>query len=141
MSLRDEEKWFEEMQTLLPEERPFALEIRSDDEWILVGSCGLFNFNVQARNAELGIMIGRKELWDQGYGTESVRLLLAHSFLTLNLNRVYLRVFEGNDRARRVYHNVGFIDEGRLRQDQYRDGSYEATIMMGILRNEWDEND
>jgi RimJ/RimL family protein N-acetyltransferase len=38
-----------------------------------------------------------------------------------------------------VYQKAGFNEEGRLRQDQYRDGAYLDTILMGILRDEWSQ--
>lgn len=141
MSHSEEEKWFEALQLLKPEERILAIDIRSGEDWRHVGSCGLFNFNYLARNAELGILIGEKSQWDHGFGTEAMELLLKHAFHTLNLNRVFLRVFESNGRAQRVYKKVGFIEEGRLREDQYRNGSFEATILMGILREEWETSE
>jgi RimJ/RimL family protein N-acetyltransferase len=44
--------------------------------------------------------------------------LLRHAFVTLNLNRVSLRVFKSNQRAMKVYERVGFKLEGRLREDR-----------------------
>jgi RimJ/RimL family protein N-acetyltransferase len=51
--------------------------------------------------------------------------------------RVWLEVYEYNKRGLRVYENVGFRVEGRLRQDTFREGRYWDTILMGILREEW----
>jgi RimJ/RimL family protein N-acetyltransferase len=82
-------------------------------------------------------MIGDKTCWGKGYGTEVMSLLLRHCFGTLNLNRVQLRVFSRNARARRTYEKVGFIEEGTLRQAGYNQGKYDDTIIMGILRSEW----
>ena len=45
-----------------------------------------------------GISIGVKEEWDHGYGTEATELMLQHAFGTLNLNRVWLHVYEDNER-------------------------------------------
>ncbi len=86
---------------------------------------------------ELGIIIGEKSAWDQGFGTDVVRTLLRHAFDTLNLNRVVLRVFETNLRAMQVYKKIGFVEEGRLRQDHFIDGKYVDVVIMGILRVEW----
>jgi len=85
----------------------------------------------------LGIIIGDKSAWDQGFGTDAVRALLRHAFETLNLNRVALRVFETNLRAIQVYKKIGFIEEGRLRQDHFIDGQYVDVLLMGILCVEW----
>jgi diamine N-acetyltransferase len=95
---------------------------------------GLHRLDFKDRKAELGISIGAKEEWDKGYGTEAVRLMVRYSFLTLNLNRVYLRAIEHNARAIRVYEGVGFRKEGLLRQDCFRDGRYWDMVVMGILK-------
>ncbi|HEX9680299.1 MAG TPA: GNAT family protein, partial [Anaerolineales bacterium] len=88
-------------------------------------------------SAELGIMLGEKTLWGRGYGTDTMRILVRHGFDTLNLNRIFLRVYESNLRAMRVYDRLGFREEGRLRQDHYVDGTYEDTVIMGLLCEEW----
>ena len=49
--------------------------------------------------AQLGIMIGERDCWDQGYGTEALKLMIEHGFSTLNLNRISLFVYENNPRA------------------------------------------
>ena len=95
------------------------------------------NIKKVAHNAELGIVIGDKAYWDKGYGAEVMHTLLRHGFGTLNLHRIYLRVFDNNPRAIKVYLRAGFTEEGRLREDRYHDGRYNDTIVMGILRAEW----
>lgn len=103
----------------------------------LIGGAGFRFFNWPARHAGFGIAIGEKDCWNKGLGTEATCLLLNHAFDTLNLNRVWLDVYEFNARAVRVYEKLGFQHEGRLRQDVYRDGQYWDTLRMGILREEW----
>ena len=103
----------------------------------LVGGTGLHDIDPRNRHAALGIMIGDKTAWGKGYGSEATRLMVRHAFHTLNLNRVYLEVYEYNDRARHVYEKIGFRIEGRLRQHTFRDGRYWDTFVMGVLRDEW----
>ncbi len=93
MSLAEEEKWFQDILSREPVEKPFAIDVLEDEAWVHVGSAGLFTFDHQARRAELGIAIGAKKYWDRGYGTRAERLLLHHAFDNLNLNRVGLVVF------------------------------------------------
>jgi RimJ/RimL family protein N-acetyltransferase len=121
------------------EERPLCIEARQDDGWQLIGNSGFFSIDWRNRNAELGIFIGDKNYRDQGYGTEGVRLLLRHGFSTLNLHRIFLRVFEDNPRAIRAYEKAGFIHEGRQRQAEYHDGQFHDVLFMSVLRPEWAE--
>jgi RimJ/RimL family protein N-acetyltransferase len=137
LSMDDEEAWFEQMRQQDAEQRPLAIEVREEGDWRLVGNVGLMDLRSANRSAELGIFIGNKSLWDKGYGTEAVELMLRHAFDTLNLNRVFLRVFATNERARRCYQKVGFVPEGTLRQAVFRHGRYVDMHIMSILRHEW----
>jgi RimJ/RimL family protein N-acetyltransferase len=84
-------------------------------------------------------MIGEKSFWNLGYGTEAVRLLVAHGFQSLNLNRIALHVFQDNPRAIRAYEKAGFTHEGRQRQGEFHQGKYVDVLLMSILRSEWQE--
>lgn len=138
MSMRDEEAWFENVGKRPPEERPLAIEMRDGQGWRLIGNSGIFDVDHVARSGEIGIMIGDKSAWNQGLGTEAMTLLLRHGFETLNLNRIYLRVYAENPRARRSYEKAGFVLEGTMRQAAFKRGAYGDVHIMSVLRREWD---
>ena len=115
-----------------------AVIVRRDVD-VAVGVTGLHQFDHKARHAVFGITIGDKEAWGLGFGTEATFLMVRHAFETLNLNRVMLQVYEHNPAGLRVYEKVGFRKEGVLRQDCYREGRYLDTVVMGMLRTEWEE--
>jgi diamine N-acetyltransferase len=137
MSMAQEEQWFDNMLKRPVEEHPLSIEVQNKNEWIIIGNIGYFDFDSIAQSAESGILIGDKDYWNKGYGTEAMKLLLKHGFETLNLNRVFLRVYEDNPRAIRCYEKVGFIHEGRMRQARFSKGKYVDILFMGILREEW----
>jgi diamine N-acetyltransferase len=137
MSNVEEEQWFERVMHRDPNEKPLAIEVRHGEGWRLIGNCGVFGIEWVNSAGELGIMIGDKSAWDKGYGTEVMNLLLRHCFETLNLNRVFLKVFASNARARRAYEKSGFVVEGRLREAVYKHGKYDDIILMSVLRSEW----
>ena len=116
MSSVDEEKWFENVMQRPQAEKPLVIDMRTGEGWRLIGNSSFFDFDWVARSAEVGIMIGDKTVWGQGYGTEVMTLLLRHGFETLNLNRICLRVYAENKRAIRTYEKAGFAHEGRMRQ-------------------------
>jgi RimJ/RimL family protein N-acetyltransferase len=120
-----------------PDERPLVIEISEGDGWRMIGNLSLLNIDWRNRSAEVGIFIGDKSCWNQGYGTEAMKLMLRHAFEMLNLNRVYLRVYETNPRAIRAYQKAGYVVEGRDRQGEYRNGKYWDVIRMSVLRKEW----
>lgn len=133
MRLEDEEDWYGSLIERDEAERPLSIDVLDDDRWVHVGSCNFNDLDWRVRKTELGILIGEKRYWDQGIGTEAMRLMLTHAFDSLNLNRVYLQVFAHNERAIHLYSKLGFQEEGRLRQDHFFQGQYIDTLVMGLL--------
>ena len=54
------------------------------------------------------IVIGEKDAWGHGYGTEATRLVMDEAFDNLGLDEVRLEVFSHNGRAIAAYQRVGF---------------------------------
>ena len=133
-----EKHWREQTLALPALERPFAVETRvARRGWRLVGSAGLQGFDWRNRSAELGLVIGDKSQWDRGLGTDVTEVLVRHAFATLNLHRVWLRVFADNARGRKVYERAGFVLEGRQRDGDFRDGDYQDVLVYSLLSTEW----
>lgn len=137
MSNAREEQWFEDMLKRPPETHPLTIEVQEKADWVKIGNLGFFDIHPQTHSAEVGIMIGNKNYWNKGYGTEAMELLLQHGFETLNLHRIMLRVYAFNPRAIRSYQKAGFVEEGRMRQSVYKNGAYHDTLIMSVLRDEW----
>lgn len=104
-----------------------------------IGTCAFMNLDERNRHAELAIVIGDKNYWGQGLGTEVMKQLLDWGFEGLNLNRLYLHVFSFNTRAKALYEKMGFTLEGVKREMLYRDGKYQDVDYYGLLRSEWKE--
>lgn len=133
LSIAAEEKFIEAMGV---SETDVFLGIVLLDSERLVGACGLHHLDARNRHCELGIVIGEVPQWGRGIASEVTRLLVDYAFGTLNLNRVWLRVFADNTPAIRVYEKSGFKLEGVLRQDTFRDGRWVDIHTMAILRDE-----
>lgn len=112
----------------------FAVERLSDG--VLIGGAGLGTDPPEHRSATLGIALGDKSCWDGGYGTDTMRTLCRFGFEMMNLHRIQLDVFAGNDRARHVYEKVGFQVEGCRRQAFFKHGRYLDVNVMGLLEGE-----
>lgn len=102
-----------------------------------IGRGMLFGVDHVDRKAMLGIMIGEKEYWDKGYGTDATRLLVEYGFSLLNLHSIMLGTFEFNRRALRCYEKVGFREIGRRRQARCIDGKWYDAILLDILSHEF----
>lgn len=132
MALAEEEHWYES-QGSNPEVRNYAMYYQGEH----VGGAGYAHLNFKDRNAEVGLFIGRKDLWDKGLGADTLRALLRHGFDQLNLHRIYLRVFAENARAVHCYENVGFRHEGMHRHAHFRHGHYQDILWMSVLEDEY----
>ena len=102
-----------------------------------VGSVYLRDIDRQNQKCEYGIFIGEDSCRGKGIGSAAARLALGYAFETLELNRVFLRVFAENLRAQKSYENAGFRYEGTFRDDVIIDGEAHDMVFMGILRRDW----
>lgn len=134
-----EERWFER-NAGAGDFQAWAIDAQPLDgvgPYVHIGSCGYHEIEWRNRVGEVGIVVGARDYWGKGYGTDAMQTLVAWGFYTLNLNRVQLRVFADNERAIRSYQKVGFQIEGRLRQASFYHGGYRDLLYMGVLREDW----
>jgi RimJ/RimL family protein N-acetyltransferase len=93
---------------------------------------------VDADNETGGFRIDLIEAYrGRGIGPEAIELMLAHLFEEVGLHRVGLEVYAFNPRAQRSYEKVGFVVEGRVPESLLWDGERVDTILMGLLRADW----
>ncbi|HUV35112.1 MAG TPA: GNAT family protein [Candidatus Desulfaltia sp.] len=86
---------------------------------------------------EMGIVIGEKDCWGRGYGSEATRLILEYGFGELGLYRIELLVLDFNVRAKNIYDKLGFIVEGVQRQARIVNGRRRDVFMMACLRSDF----
>ena len=102
-------------------------------EGVHIGNIMYYDLNMQNSQAELGIMIGDKDYWSSGYGTDTVNTLVRHLFTILELDRVYLHTLSWNYRAQASFAKSGF----KLVRNVKRGG--QDFILMEVLRSDWEE--
>ncbi len=117
-----------------PERHQFTVRTLAEDK--LIGFFGLYVELIHSE-AWVGIGIGERDFWSKGYGTDMMNICLRYAFLELGVQRVSLGLHEYNPRALRSYEKAGFRLEGRTRKDVLREGRRSDTLWMGILREEW----
>ncbi len=100
-----------------------------------VGTISLTSIDRRSRNAEYGRIFLSPEARGCGVMQRASRILLRYGFDELNLHKIYLRVFSDNERAVRLYRSLGFEEEGRLRQQVFKDGVYRDVTLMAIFTN------
>ena len=136
LSYADEQRWLEQHPP-----NAFASGVRlaiETKDSVHIGNLELSSTRQEDRKAVLGVMIGDKEYWSNGYGTDAIVTLLRFSFAEMNLHRVWLTVLEFNARAIACYRKCGFEEEARLRDETYKEGAYHDILVMGVLRDEFE---
>ena len=108
---------------------------RATGRWI--GELALLDWDADNHSCGFRIALA-PEGRDRGYGTEATRLVVDRAFADLPVHRIQLEVYAFNPRARRVYERVGFRVEGVLRAALRWDGEYHDTLVMGLLRDDWE---
>lgn len=79
-----------------------------------IGNLSLFNFDDDKKEAELGIMIGDKAYWGQGYGTDAVLAALDYVFSQTTWQSLFLKTLDWNMRAYKCFEKCGFVRKGTL---------------------------
>jgi RimJ/RimL family protein N-acetyltransferase len=117
----------------------FAIHERATDR--LLGTTAITDVTTRRggiRSALFRIVIGEKDAWDHGYGTEATRLVMAEAFARLGLDEVRLEVFRHNPRALRAYERVGFRVHGEHVEHVGRPRIELQVIEMALSRQAFD---
>jgi RimJ/RimL family protein N-acetyltransferase len=114
----------------------FAIHLVEDDR--LIGTTALTDIEGAAHKSALfRIVIGEKETWGHGYGTEATRLVMDEAFEVLDLDEVKLEVFNHNLRAQSAYKRVGFIETGRHVEYVGRERFELHVVEMSLDRSDY----
>ncbi len=113
----------------------WAIADRKTDRCI--GHVGLYKIDPRLRKGEFAVIIGDTKRQGKGIGREVTVAMLDWGFKQLNLHKISLSVLENNKRAIQLYERLGFRREGKLRDEQFRDGKYVDAVLMSLLDREW----
>jgi [ribosomal protein S5]-alanine N-acetyltransferase len=106
-----------------------AIDTRSGHH---IGNCMYYDISTDKAQCELGIMIGDRDYWSQGYGTDVIKTAVAHIFTDTKLDRIYLHTLSHNYRAQKSFTKAGFTPLTKVNRDGYE------FILMEVWRNEWE---
>jgi RimJ/RimL family protein N-acetyltransferase len=99
-----------------------------------IGNCTCYDIDGSRKEAQLGIIIGNRDYWDKGYGTDAINTLVDHVYRTTQVRRLYLKTLEWNLRAQHCFAKCGFKTFGHL----HRNG-YDFTLME-LKREQWEKS-
>jgi len=120
--------------------RDMAYAIHEKESGRLIGASALTDFGGRStRHAWFRIVIGEKDCWGKGYGTEATRLVVLDGFERHGLDEIRLEVFLENERARSTYDRVGFVVTGEHIEFRGRGNPPLDVVEMAIVREDFDD--
>jgi ribosomal-protein-serine acetyltransferase len=102
----------------------------------LIGVANLYHIDALAREAEIGIWLGR-EFWGQGVQQEVNRLLLQFGFEALELRRIVFQVALENTRAQAAFRKLGATQYGRVQLFSRRQNRSVEHLVYGLEASDW----
>jgi len=133
MTLESEESWFDSAAR-----GGARFQIYERDGLRPIGTTSLEDVDQAHRTATFGILIGEKDCWGKGYGTETARLMLDYGFNALGLHNIMLQVYSNNERGYRAYLRAGYTEIGRRRQARRVGAQVHDIILMDCLASEFE---
>jgi RimJ/RimL family protein N-acetyltransferase len=123
-------KWFHKLQTSTTSAR-----LMVENEGRRIGLIRLDSIDFYNKSICVGLDI-HKDFRGKGFAKPIYRELFREIFQERDFNRIWLMVAEYNDIARKLYQELGFIEEGRQREALYKEGRFYDYILMGMLKGE-----
>ncbi len=130
---KQEEAWFNKLGS---DEKNIVLGIETK-KGRLIGIMGIHRIDWIQRIATTGALIGEKDYWNKGYGTDAKMILLDYVFNTLNLRKISSSVLAYNKRSLNYSLHCGYKIEGRKRKQFFKKGRFWDLIELGLFREEW----
>jgi [ribosomal protein S5]-alanine N-acetyltransferase len=102
-----------------------------------IGNIKLGPIDPYHQHAAIGLLIGERDLWGNGYATEAIAAVTAHAFSEMGLQKLYAGCYASNVGSARAFLKAGWIEEGRNRAHWRSDGGREDNVQLGITRADW----
>jgi len=98
----------------------------------------ILGYYVDASMTTMEIAIALKpEVWNRGYGTETLTFLLEYIFNSLGVHRVEALCMDGNTASTALFRKLGFVEEVRLKEMFWVQGAWADVFTFAMLEEEW----
>ncbi len=101
-----------------------------------IGVASLYEPDAARNAARYSIVIGNRDFWGRGLGFAITLAVIEHAFQKLGLRKIVSDYLAPNLASAKLHSRCGFVEEGRLRQDAWREGRWVDRILLSIFRDE-----
>lgn len=102
----------------------------------IIATCTLASIDGSNGRADIGFALHRDH-WGCGLMRDATTALIDFSFETLGLRRLEADVDPRNERSIRLLEQLGFVNEGHLRERWLVAGEAQDSLIYGLLAREW----
>lgn len=103
----------------------------------VIGDIALQDIDRKNRKCSVGMGIAKISNRSNGYGQQSLRLMLDYGFRYLGMERIAAYTLEMNIGAQKSLEKCGFVLEGRERKAVYLNGEKYDRLLYAILKEEY----
>ncbi|SHN00881.1 GNAT family N-acetyltransferase [Polaribacter sp. KT 15] len=138
LSLADQETWYESLQKTKHINFMFTIVDLTTDKPI--GAAGLLYVNWINRSGDFSFYIGGNESYidEDGLAKEAATLLIDYGFKNLNLNKIWMELYEFDKKKIDFFKNeFNFIQDGLLRENCFEQGKYWDSLIISLLSKEY----
>lgn len=136
VSTHQQKKWYE---SIVADKNNIRLVIETEEDGA-VGYANIVDIDWKNRSAFHGIKIANRKYRAKGIGTDTVMAVMRYTFDELQLNRLDGAIIEYNEGSKKLYcDKCGWKIEGTKRKAIYKNGKYHNLLIVGILKEDYDE--
>jgi UDP-4-amino-4,6-dideoxy-N-acetyl-beta-L-altrosamine N-acetyltransferase len=129
ISMQEHRSWFERVQHDKTRQQLIVMERAVPLGFVQFNSIG------QGSIADWGFYL-RPDA-PKGSGRKLGQTALLHGFRSLGLHKICGQALQANVVSIAFHQKLGFIEEGRLREQQLINGNYHTLICFGLLAKDW----
>ena len=126
-----EEEFFDSAMRGAGGQLTFAVETLAGEH---IGFTGFHTVDHRHGVGTTGVLIGRKELWRQGIGTDIVRTRSRYAFDVLGLRLLLSEALDGNEASIRMLLRAGYREVGRIPRRYFKRGAYRDLLLFALER-------
>ncbi|HEX9941324.1 MAG TPA: GNAT family N-acetyltransferase [Thermoanaerobaculia bacterium] len=128
----NEEEFFDRAMREAQNELSFAVETLEGEH---IGFSGLHRIDWRNGVAATGTILGRRDLWGRGYGSDAARVRSRHAFEVLGLRILLSEVMAENVGSLRMLHKAGYREAGRIPRRLWKRGAYRDVVLLVLERD------
>ena len=137
LSLTDQEDWLKYLQSTKDRNFMFTIvDLKTNNP---IGACGLLYINWNIRSADFSFYLGNEDIYigDDEISIDSVSLLIDYGFKNLNLNKIWMELYEFDTKKINFFtKHFKFKQDALLRDNCFEDGKYWNSVIISLINRE-----